>query len=315
MLVISRRHNENLLLGKSIEVKVLSTRSDSVRLGITAPRSVNVVRGELLEQVKQQNISSAALTLEDIERLPQPKRPGKEISPCPEARKLACRLLHDLRNLLTPIQGELQLSILDCQDPYLRESLEAAETGIRSLNHSLEPTNNLVRGGAGGELLSLNEALLAAIEAWTGKTPVVLAPDALPIEKFRSRSTVWVLNELFKNAEEAGARRITLSVVEGSNGATITVTDDGHGIDRSSLEKVGKPFFSTRDRKRGLGLCTVANWLSRFDGKLQVSSKLGQGTEIRMFLVSEIENTGPESSDPVVLRGEFQGVLHKQLER
>ena len=55
MLVISRRHNENLLLGKSIEVKVLSTRSDSVRLGITAPRSVNVVRGELLEQVKQQN--------------------------------------------------------------------------------------------------------------------------------------------------------------------------------------------------------------------------------------------------------------------
>ena len=47
MLVLSRRENEQIRLGESIVVTVVRLAGDRVRLGIEAPASVVVLRGEL----------------------------------------------------------------------------------------------------------------------------------------------------------------------------------------------------------------------------------------------------------------------------
>jgi carbon storage regulator len=48
MLVLSRRKEESVLIdGRRIEVRVLGFRGDRVKLGISAPREITVVRGEL----------------------------------------------------------------------------------------------------------------------------------------------------------------------------------------------------------------------------------------------------------------------------
>lgn len=47
MLVLSRKRNERLLIGPEIEVTVVEILPDRVRLGITAPAQVRVVRSEL----------------------------------------------------------------------------------------------------------------------------------------------------------------------------------------------------------------------------------------------------------------------------
>jgi carbon storage regulator len=47
VLVLSRRENERILLGDSIVVTVVRLSGDRVRLGIEAPSSVLVLRGEL----------------------------------------------------------------------------------------------------------------------------------------------------------------------------------------------------------------------------------------------------------------------------
>ncbi len=47
MLVLSRRENERIRLGKSIVVTVVRVSGDKVRLGIEAPRDVLVLREEL----------------------------------------------------------------------------------------------------------------------------------------------------------------------------------------------------------------------------------------------------------------------------
>jgi carbon storage regulator len=47
MLVLSRRENEEIKLGDSIVVTVVKLSGDRVRLGIKAPSSVLVLRGEL----------------------------------------------------------------------------------------------------------------------------------------------------------------------------------------------------------------------------------------------------------------------------
>ena len=48
MLVLTRRVNERILIGDNVTVTVLEVRGDQVRLGIDAPRDVEVLREELL---------------------------------------------------------------------------------------------------------------------------------------------------------------------------------------------------------------------------------------------------------------------------
>jgi len=52
MLVISRKAGESLILSDNIKITILSIGSDKIALGIDAPRSVTVVREELLETIK-----------------------------------------------------------------------------------------------------------------------------------------------------------------------------------------------------------------------------------------------------------------------
>lgn len=47
MLVLSRKVDERILIGDGIEVQVLSIIGGRVRLGVTAPRDVTVLRAEL----------------------------------------------------------------------------------------------------------------------------------------------------------------------------------------------------------------------------------------------------------------------------
>ena len=58
MLVIRRRPGETLVIGNDIEVEVLASSSSQVKLGIRAPREVNVVRQEI-QLVEEQNRASA----------------------------------------------------------------------------------------------------------------------------------------------------------------------------------------------------------------------------------------------------------------
>ena len=47
MLVLSRKHNQDVVIGDNITIKVLSIKGNTVRLGIEAPSDVRIVRGEL----------------------------------------------------------------------------------------------------------------------------------------------------------------------------------------------------------------------------------------------------------------------------
>ena len=57
MLVLSRRRGERLVIGE-VEVIIVQVSGDTVRVGITAPRAVPIVRGELVRK----EITSSSLT-------------------------------------------------------------------------------------------------------------------------------------------------------------------------------------------------------------------------------------------------------------
>jgi len=55
MLVLSRKLNEKIIIGEDIEVTVISIENGSVQLGINAPKNIEILREELLEEVKAEN--------------------------------------------------------------------------------------------------------------------------------------------------------------------------------------------------------------------------------------------------------------------
>ncbi len=48
MLVLTRKQNEKIQIGDNITITVIRTKGKAVRLGIDAPRDINVLRGELV---------------------------------------------------------------------------------------------------------------------------------------------------------------------------------------------------------------------------------------------------------------------------
>ncbi len=54
MLVLSRKQDQEILIGDNIKITVLKARGNTVRLGIEAPRDVKVVRGELDSRTNSQ---------------------------------------------------------------------------------------------------------------------------------------------------------------------------------------------------------------------------------------------------------------------
>jgi carbon storage regulator len=60
MLVLTRRPGESIVVGENIVITVIEIKGGQVRIGIDAPREVDVYREEIYEQVKQENLSAIA---------------------------------------------------------------------------------------------------------------------------------------------------------------------------------------------------------------------------------------------------------------
>jgi carbon storage regulator len=60
MLVLTRRPGESIMVGENIVVTVIEIKGGQVRIGIDAPREVDVYREEIYEQVKQENLAAIA---------------------------------------------------------------------------------------------------------------------------------------------------------------------------------------------------------------------------------------------------------------
>ncbi len=108
---------------------------------------------------------------------------------------------------------------------------------------------------------------------------VVLALDRAQVYR--------VLNNLLRNAAEAGANLITLSI-EGSDGTTsLLVADDGPGLPKRVLENLFKPFTGTARRGgTGLGLAIARDLVRAHGGDLVLRHTGASGTAFSVGLAT-----------------------------
>lgn len=69
MLVLSRKNKEGIMIGEDIEIKVLAIEGDQVKLGIHAPKSVEIHRKEIYIAIQEENNEAANVSLDIIKLL------------------------------------------------------------------------------------------------------------------------------------------------------------------------------------------------------------------------------------------------------
>ncbi|MEW9081666.1 carbon storage regulator CsrA [Caldanaerobacter subterraneus] len=68
MLILTRKVGQSIIIGEDIEIKVLEIINGQIKLGITAPKNISILRKELLE-IKNENIKAASVNKEVLSQL------------------------------------------------------------------------------------------------------------------------------------------------------------------------------------------------------------------------------------------------------
>jgi len=238
--------------------------------------------------------------------------------------RLAGGVAHDFNNLLTIINGYAELALMSTEmsSPvfaYLMEirkaGEQAAEFGQRVLevgrSQVLQPRvmeiNALVRDLVATVRPLLGESITVASSLDPGAGHVRVDPSqfqrALLNLVMRAKETMpdggWLLIDTARlNTGVAGAAR--MAGRSAAEFVTISVTDNGIGMDEAARAHLFEPFFTSKEpgKSKGLELSTTFGIVKQSGGHIQVSSEPGEGTTFKVSLPwCEAESDSSES-DP-----------------
>jgi two-component system sensor histidine kinase PilS (NtrC family) len=225
--------------------------------------------------------------------------------------RLSAAIAHEIRNPLASISGSIQLlrAELVLDEPNQRlmdivareiERLNAIITDFlayarpRPLQYTDVDIHKLISG-----TLDLLRNGLPEGSAVTMRTEFISPVATIVIDPQGIRQVIW---NLCLNALEAMSHQGTLTVrtavqallstsyrghrepLTATQELLIEVMDTGPGMPLDVKERIFEPFYSTKDGGSGLGLATVDRIIYNHKGRVEVDSRLGNGTTVRIHL-------------------------------
>jgi two-component system sporulation sensor kinase B len=93
-----------------------------------------------------------------------------------------------------------------------------------------------------------------------------------------------VLVNIIKNAIEAAQQdgRVFIKLLVSNNETMIIVKDNGKGMSKEQLARIGTLFYSTKNKGTGLGTTVSLRIIETMKGKVSYASELGKGTEVKV---------------------------------
>jgi signal transduction histidine kinase len=110
---------------------------------------------------------------------------------------------------------------------------------------------------------------------WSRRIPHILLDEKQLEEAFLN----FILNAL-DAMPGGGTLMINANLDFQTNDIIVSFLDTGCGINPENLNRLFTPFFSTKEEGVGLGLALAYQIISSHKGRINIESKLGQGTEI-----------------------------------
>lgn len=192
------------------------------------------------------------------------------------------------RRKVEPIATPFSIEALDRLDRYLavakgeivrldyivRQFLEAIrptapKVAPASLNDVVGETVDLLRPEIENRGITINQRLARQLAE-------------APLDRAQIKQ---VLVNLIKNAIQAMTKggELTLETGQTADAAWVAVKDTGGGIPQDQISRIFEPFFTTKKKGSGLGLMIVQRIVRDHGGRIELESRVGEGTTFRVW--------------------------------
>lgn len=209
-----------------------------------------------------------------------------------ELDKRIFRIAHEIKNPIAVCKGYLDM--MDINDKIKTEKYIAI---IRSeMNRALIVMNDfmsLSNISIRNEILDIymliedvKETMENLLSAKNVKLEIPYFNDELYIMGDYDRLKQVLVN-MIKNASEANATKILIKTDVSKNNICIKIEDNGSGITREDLKKIGEVFFTTKTNGNGIGVNLSKEIVSLHKGSITYNSKVDEGTTVNICLPIE----------------------------
>jgi len=207
---------------------------------------------------------------------------------------MAARLAHEVKNPLAAIKGLSVHMARNASDPKTAERLAivAAEAdrlqgiveGFLTFSRGLD---DLVLAPTRPHEVARELAVLLETRGEDAGVKLELTGDESLVLDADARKLRQALLNIVLNAIQASPRGATVRLAVSRScgeGARITVHDDGTGMTPEVLDRIRKPYFTTKEGGTGLGVAVARGLVEQHGGKLEYKSVPGTGTTVTITL-------------------------------
>jgi two-component system, NtrC family, sensor kinase len=227
---------------------------------------------------------------------------------------LAAGVAHEVNNPLTYVTSSLSFVreelAREAMDPEGRaavlEALDDAATGVEKVRSIVRQLNDASRLDlrVGAEPIDLHPVLdfCVAIVAREIQARASLVREYGEVPRVRGDHThlVQLFLNVLLNATEAisegspaqNSIRVSTRTELPSGEVVVEVEDSGRGIAEANLERIWKPFFTTKPLGHGFGLSICRTIVTGMGGRIAVRTREGAGTTFTVWL-KPMESAGP----------------------
>ncbi len=283
------------------------------------------------------SIQGIVVNSRDISERQQLTAQLRQVQKMDSIGRLAGGIAHDFNNILTAIQGYADLSLsMDLPNENLHDYIQQI---AMAANRASTLTRQLLAFSRQQviqlKMIDLNQAIsemslmLMRLIGENIHLRVDCDPNISPIEADKGMLEQVILN-LVVNARDAMPEggELTIrtfavsspkmenysgSVTRRPNAVGLEVIDSGCGMDEKTREHIFEPFFTTKEigKGTGLGLSTVYGIVEQHRGRIEVDSKVDEGTTFRVLLPISAKTISVEAEDGAnpVIRGGNETIL------
>jgi PAS domain S-box-containing protein len=221
---------------------------------------------------------------------------------------LAGGIAHQFNNAITVVVGNIDVLCLEASE---NEKISKFIGPIRqSVQRMNQLTNQLLayarRGKYQVEEISIGDFISDTLPLiqYNIKSTIGVETD-IPYDILRIKADLtqmqMVMSAIISNASEAIESTGCIRIISRNEKITeenakdhgglkpgpyvsLTIEDDGKGMDGETKKRVFEPFFTTKFQGRGLGMAAVYGVIKNHDGWISIAAELNQGTTVRFYL-------------------------------
>lgn len=206
---------------------------------------------------------------------------------------LAASTAHEIRNPLTGVKGLMQLlgeKYTAPEDQYYFKVIDSELNRINEIVSEFlilgKPTAQLTdKVNIAETLLELKPLIISEGNLCNVDCTWHIPSNPVMVQCVKDQIKQVVLN-IAKNAFESMESSGKLKIILQSNPQVcqLEIIDNGKGMTKEELDKIFRPFYTSKETGTGLGLVVCKRIIQSFGGKIKIQSAAGEGTKVAITL-------------------------------